>query len=225
MKMKLAFLPVIMAATAQGASLLTLSNPVSDGSISTIGGNNNRGDWASTTAFTVDPDESNALDYASITIAHDSTNFFIREQTYRTDAGGFLSSNQKLIIDTDQNRTTGYRGPNDAFSVGGEYMLEGATLYLYTGSGTDWGWTWLGPMSYDDFPLNDHEVTIPRASLGNAASFDIIGITDFFGGGDAYPDGAHGGSTGGYFTYSTIPEPGAVLLGSLGAFALLRRRK
>jgi hypothetical protein len=225
MNMKLAILPVIMAASAQGASLLTLTNSVADGSINTAGGNNVRSDWSATTAFTTDPDESNALDFASVTVAHDSTNFYLRQQTYRTDSAGFLSFGQKIIFDTDRNRSTGYRGPSDAFAVGGEYMLEGATLYLYTGSGNDWGWNSLGTISYDDFPINDHEFTIARSSLGGASAFDFIGITDFFGGGDSYADGAHGGVSGSYFTYNTIPEPSAALLGSLGIIALLRRRK
>ncbi len=218
-------LPVFLtAAAAHGASLLTLSNPVADGAINTAGGNNDRSDWAATIAFPIDPDEANAVDFASITVAHDSTNFYVREQTYRTDAGGFISGNQMLIFDTDQSRASGYRGPNDNFAVGGEYMLQGVTLYRYTGSGTDFSFTSLGGLSYDDFPLNDHELTIPRSLLGNPGSFDFIAVTDFFGGGDAYPDGAQSGAVGSFYTYSAVPEPHAVLLGGIGLLALLRRR-
>ena len=31
--------------------------------------------------------------------------------------------------------------------------------------------------------------------------------TYFWGGGDAYADGAHGGAAGSYYTYTTVPEP------------------
>ena len=213
-----------LTAAAPGASLLTLSNPVSNGSIITTGGNNDRSDWTGTTAFPTDANESNPVDYASITVAHDDSNFYIRQQTYQTDAGGFLSFGEKLIIDTDRSRGTGYRGPNDAFAVGGEYMLEGATLYLYVGTGTDWNWQWVGGVSFDDFPLNDHEMSFAKTAIGSPGSFDFIAITDFFGGGDAYPDSAHGGASGGSYTYTTVPEPGVALLGGLGLLTLLRRR-
>lgn len=216
---------LVLAPAAGGASLLTLSNPVADGAIITTAGNNDRGDWASATAYPADADESNTTDYAGITIAHDTSSFFLRQQTFRTDAGGFLTSSQKLFFDTDRSRATGYRGPGDTLAVGGEYMLEGATLYLYTGSGTDWGWSSVASLVYDDWPTNDHELTLSRSSLGNAASFDFIAITDFWGGGDAYADGAHGGAAGSYYTYTTVPEPAAALLGGIGLMALLRRRK
>ena len=129
------------------------------------------------------------------------------------------------MIDTDQSRASGYRGANDTFAVGAEYMLEGASLYAYTGSGTDWGWSFVASAVYDDFPLNDHELSFARSALGNPTSFDLIAITDFFGAGDAYVDGAQGGASGSYVTYSTVPEPHALLLGVAGVAAFLGRRR
>ncbi len=213
--------------SAHGASLLTLTNPVADGAINTVAGNNDRSDWASTTPFTADPDDAdvNTVDCSSITVAHDATSFHLRQLLFDNDAGGFLSNYQKLILDTDQARATGYLGPDGIFAVGGEYMLEGATLYLYTGTGTDWSWTWLGPVtSYDDWPVLDHEMSLARTAIGNPVSFDFIAITDFWAG-DNYPDGARGGATGDYFTYTTVPEPAAAALAALALLTAGRRRR
>jgi len=211
---------------AMAASLLTLTNPVADGAITTTAGNNDRSDWAGVTAFPADPNESLTTDFQAVSFAQDSTNFYLRQQMFATDAGGFLHNNQMLFLDTDQNRATGYLGPNGLFAVGGEYMLQGPTFYQYTGTGTDWSWTWLGPVtSYDDWPLNDHEMTFSRSTIGNPVAFDFIAATDFWGGGDAYPDTAHGGAPGGYYTYTTVPEPAAFLLLAMVPLLAARRRR
>lgn len=222
---RIAALAAAGALSAHGASLLTLTNPVADGAINTIAGNNDRSDWVSTTPFTADPDEANTIDYSSITVAHDSTSFHFRQQLFRNDAGGYLSNSQKLILDTDQARATGYLGPDGNFAVGGEYMLEGATLYVYTGTGIDWSWAELGRVtSYEDWPVLDHEMSLSRAAIGGPVSFDFIAITDFWGG-DNYPDGAKGGSTGDCFTYTTVPEPAAAALAALALLTAGRRRR
>lgn len=211
-------------AVAQGASLLTLSNPVADNVITTTGGNNNRSDWNGLTAYPADANESLALDYHSITVAHDSTYFHIR-QVMNSTAGGFFSGDQLFVFDTDRSRSTGYTGGGDTFAAGGEYLLTGNTLMKYTGVGTNWAWDVIGTITYDDWPTNDHEMSVNRAWLGNATSFDFVALTDYWGGGDAYPDGGQGGASGNFYTYTTVPEPGAALLGGLGMLALFRRRK
>ncbi len=227
MKPALSFLALLVGVpAATAASLLTLTNPVADGAIITTAGNNDRSDWAGVAAFPTDPNESLTTDFQAVSFAHDSTNFYLHQQMYATDAGGFLHNNQMLFLDTDQNRSTGYLGPNGLFSVGGEYMLQGPTFYQYTGTGTDWSWAWVGPVpSYDDWPLNDHEMAFARSTIGNPVAFDFIAATDFWGGGDAYPDGAHGGATGGSYTYTTVPEPAAALLLALVPLLATRRRR
>ncbi len=229
MNAKLLLLPLLLTA-ARGASLLTLSNPVADGSIVTTAGNNDRSDWNATVPFPVDADESSATDFQSITVAHDSTHFYIRELLYRTDNSGFFSGNQVLLFDTDQSLSSGYTGPAGAYSIGAEYMLQGVNLYAFTG-GTDqtaWSWSFVAASIFDDFPLNDHELSFTRESLGSPAVFDFIALTEFWGAGDLYPDSAAGGSGGGYYTYSinVVPEPSsALIMGPVMAISLLRRRR
>jgi hypothetical protein len=226
MKLKTTLALLLVTASSQGASLLTLSNPVADGSINTSATNSDRSDWSTTIAFPTDPDEGNATDFSSITVAHDSTSFFIREQLYRTSNSGFFAGNQILLLDTDQNRTTGYAGPSGIYATGSEYMLEGTSLFAFTGGGDQsaFSFSFLGTVSFDDFPLNDHELSFSRALIGSPTSFDLMAISDYFGNADIYPDTALGAATGGFYTYTTIPEPGAALLGCLGVLALFNRR-
>ena len=55
---------------------------------------------------------------------------------------GTSSSNWQVFLDTDQNSKTGYNG--GGIAVGAEYMFESesgtASLWQYTGTGTDWNW-------------------------------------------------------------------------------------
>lgn len=223
--MKIAFILGIFSVSLNGASLLTLSNRVADGSINTAGGNNIRSDWDNLSSYPADPDESLTPDFQTITIAHDTLNFYFR-QIMHSSVDGFFSGNQIIAIDTDHNRSTGYRGAADSFAVGAEYILTGATLLAYTGDGTNWSWTTQGSLtSFDDFPTNDHEMTLSRALLGNAESFDFVAVTDYWESGDAYPNGGQGGSSGNYFTYTTIPEPAHALLCGIGTLLLLNRRR
>jgi hypothetical protein len=81
---------------------------------------------------------------------------------------GANAANWQIFLDTDQNSKTGYKG--GGIAVGAEYMLEigggTASLWQYTGTGTDWNWT---------------EVAA-NAALDNldpgvqAASFDTAGL-------------------------------------------------
>src|SRR5687768_1940348 len=156
-----------LVSACPAASLLTLSNPVADGSIVTTAGNNVRTDWNGVTAFPGDPDESQATDFSAVSMAHDSTKLYIREQLYRTSNSGFFAGNQILLFDTDRSRATGYTGPTASLAIGAEYLLEGISLFAFTGgSQTAFSWSFLTTVTYDDFPLNDHELSFNSASIG-----------------------------------------------------------
>jgi len=219
-------LSILAIASASGASLMTLSNPVADGAINTSGGNNDRSDWGPTIAFPADPAEGAATDFQSITIAHDSDYLYIRQLMFATDAGGFLSGNQMVFFDTDQDRSVGYIGPDGNYAIGADYLLQGTNLFVFTGGANQTGffWTQIGSASYDDFPFNDHELSFSLGLIGSPVSFDFIATTDFYGG-DVYSDTALGGTSGGYYTYTTVPETGATLLGGMAVLCLLGRRR
>lgn len=225
----LLLLPLLAGFPVSAASLLTLSNPVADGSITVTASNNVRSDWNGVTAYPADADESLATDFLAISMAHDSQNLYLRQQFHRTANSGFFASNQILFFDTDQDRSTGYTGPTGSLAIGAEFLLEGTSLFAFTGDPNQsaFSWNFLGSITFDDFPLNDHEMGFSLALLGGGVdAFDFVGITDYFGNGDHYPDSAYS-ATGGYYTYTIIPEPaaGAFLLAALGAAVFHRRRR
>jgi Spherulation-specific family 4 len=77
-----------------------------------------------------------------------------------------------MFLDTDQNRETGYHGPQT--TVGADYLLETsylgiAKLYRYTGSGTEWSWT--------QITTANAKATFPDQGV-NLVSFDLSAIGD-----------------------------------------------
>lgn len=225
----LLLLPLLAGAPVSAASLMTLSNPVADGGITVTPSNNSRADWAGVTAYPVDADESQATDFLAVSMAHDSQNLYIRQQFHRTANSGFFASNQILFFDTDQDRATGYTGPTGSLAIGAEFLLEGTSLFAFAGGSnqSSFSWNWIGVVTYDDFPLNDHEMGFALSWLGSGVdAFDFIGITDYFGNGDHYPDSAYS-AAGDFYTYTTIPEPAAAgfLLAGLGVLSLRRSRR
>jgi len=54
-----------------------------------------------------------------------------------------------IYLDTDANRTTGFRGGANNFPIGADYLLQGSALYRYTGStGTEWSWSSVGIVTW-----------------------------------------------------------------------------
>lgn len=54
-----------------------------------------------------------------------------------------------VYLDTDNDRATGFRGGEDNFPIGADFLLQGATLYRYAGSdGVSWAWSSDGEVSY-----------------------------------------------------------------------------
>jgi|GEM_PF-5054345 hypothetical protein len=54
-----------------------------------------------------------------------------------------------VYFDTDGDRSTGFRGGEDSFPVGADYLLQGISLYRYTGdegsqAGLSWAWNLVG---------------------------------------------------------------------------------
>lgn len=58
-----------------------------------------------------------------------------------------------IYFDTDGNRRTGFRGGDDDFPIGADYMLQGGRVYRYVGdegprAGLDWAWTLVDAVEY-----------------------------------------------------------------------------
>lgn len=72
-----------------------------------------------------------------------------------------------VYLDTDGHRKTGYRGSEDTFPIGADYLLQGATLYRYSGDGIGWSWTIVGEApaeiagDWAEFTLSERLLPLP----------------------------------------------------------------
>jgi hypothetical protein len=148
-------------------------------------------DWAGLASFGVDPDDvsgtNNLIDWREVWMAHDATHFYLAYQTYDPVTLGWGLS---AFIDTDGNSATGFSA---GFPIGSDYLLQGANLYHYTGSGMDWSWSWVGTVS-SSVVGDSVEFTFPRSLLGDPTVLHLffLGDSTALGGTalDAYPDAA-----------------------------------
>lgn len=217
----------IMGSTQLNAATLveSLNNTVANGTIN--GSDLTNSNWSSVTGFQIDPNEGSTNDWHQLSIANDSDNFYFR---YQMNASPGLDFNLRMFFDTDLNRNSGYLGGGAQFSVGAEYMVEGGSLYVFTGPDqTTWGWDWVGYYGADGSYPQDYTYTLTRAALGTEtfnfllfADGTIPGTGDYR---DYYVDSAELGNAGGYLQYTTVPEPGTVALIGLGLGAVLFYRK
>lgn len=110
-----------------------------------------------------------------------------------------------VYLDTDGKRETGFRGGEDTFPIGAEYLLQGATLYRYTGDGTAWSWTTEGAVGFD-LAADWAELTLSPALFKTSADtlrVFLLGDNSAEGVGgtvvDEMPDGALRAGGGGKF--------------------------
>ncbi len=154
----------------------TLSNPVANGSI--VVTTTDRSDWADIPAYDADGSETGGVevDYETIQIAHDDTNFYFR---MLLNSSVSLSYKHNVLIDVDFDRDTGFIGGAGQFAVGAEYLLQGSNVYEFTGSSQGaWSWNYLGTMSVNATPNTDIETLIPRSLIGNPDGFDFVLFAD-----------------------------------------------
>lgn len=212
--------PLAPAVASQGQAQ-SLSNPVSVNSI-TI--DENREGWEQAESYNPsDPPDDNGgignVDWITVTMAHNCGNLYIRYEV--NDGPSIISSGARynLLMDVDRNRDTGYRGPGQSFSIGADVLVQGATVFTFTGaSQEDWNWSIIHGYSVDDRELSDSkrdiEYRVPISDLDvfgdGVTSFDWVAWADHTWGGspidisdcDFYPDGGYGGETGDFNTYT-----------------------
>ena len=186
-------------ASAQAGSIETHNNPVTDGDIVVLNGDNDRSDWATISSYQADSDAPlPLLSHGSISIAHDSTRIYFRLQMDNYQDGvaeqSWFGAHHQILIDLDQNRNTGWIGgdgdlgtDDDFFGIGADILIEGPAVWQY-GNFTNPGganqelWTWgnivpWGGVLYDDGPPSDIEIELLRTDLNNDLTFDFVATT------------------------------------------------
>jgi len=162
-------------------------------------------DWANLQAFATDPDDitgvNNKINWLESWLAHSSSNLYFAYKTKDPIETNSLWAYQ-VYLDTDSNSGTGFSHGE----LGVEYLLEGITLWKYTGDGTSWSW-----IAVDTAAMqangNIVELSIQRSVLENNPSqirLFYSGNNAVFGGDttDVYPDGVFtNGASNRYFDY------------------------
>src|ERR687888_541964 len=173
----------LIATSAQASVVKMVTNPVSEGTIVVDG---RFSDWAARAPFPDDSDEPNTpsdlLDWERAAIAHDSSNFYFY---YRNRHPIVLGSAFNAWLDTDSSRATGFRGALDDLPIGVDFMVQGSTVYAYTGAGTDWSWS---PVANAAAVVTNREVemSFPRALFGSTTRIDVV----FYGDNTVYDGGS-----------------------------------
>jgi hypothetical protein len=102
----------------------------------------NLADWTDP-ALAIDADDvtgaNNPLDLRELRIDNDGDNYYF---AYVNEGPLTLNWGSTLYLDTDANLTTGF----GYWTTGADYMVQGANVYHYAGTGADWNWTWVGPI-------------------------------------------------------------------------------
>ena len=200
----------------------TVFNPVTslslDGDLS---------DWADLRSLGADPDDvaniGEQIDWRQGWLAHSDTQLYV---AWRNDADATLSWGNGVMLDTDQNRNTGFRGFSNELPTGVDYLIEADTLHRYTGSGNDWSWN--SPASVAPVIVGGNvELSLPLSLLGDPPFIDVffVGNNTAIGGTavDFFPDAAvniDAPRASRYFTYSTSgdtppPAPSIAIDGDL----------
>ena len=163
-------LAAVISVFSLSVNAAAISNSVGENSI-IIDANIN--DWASVSSLGYDAntlaDVNAKADYLEGWMAHDNTSLYV---AYRNngDIDGAAWWAWQVYIDTDLSTATGYKGVD---GVGADYLLQGAGLYKYTGSGTNWSWQFVsGTSNAKNGAIA--EFKIPRSSLGSPSKYRAV---------------------------------------------------
>ena len=116
--------------------------PITDSGASiTIDGNFE--DWADQDVFTDSNTDGGIVNWNQVWTEDSGENlFFSYTDTNLIDEGALYLRN--LYLDTDKNAGTGYNFD----LLGGDFLLQGKSLYQYTGTGQDWSWEYKQEVDY-----------------------------------------------------------------------------
>ena len=91
-----------------------------------------------------------------------------------------------VFLDTDHNGASGFKGSSGEFPIGADYLIQGATIFQYSGSGKDWAWTQLEAPAFE-IKENELLLTVDLDKIGAPS-----GPVDFFCFGDNEAPGVEG---------------------------------
>ena len=176
-----------------------ISNPLTQALVI----NGDLSDWENLTSFGIDLKDQAAdtsLDWQQAWMAHDTSNIYLAYQYHNPLS---MSWGHITYLDTDTDKTTGYRGSSTPLPIGVEYMLQGYHLWQYNGSGQNWSWQYIASIGRS-WSQHHSEMYFPRAWINNPNKINLyfeannipLGQTTI----DYYPDDAI--SAANYFSYS-----------------------
>ena len=170
-------------------------------SVTSMAVDGNLADWAGKTSFGIDANDmsgtNNLIDWQEGWMANSNSTVYLAYRT-KNSVNTTQTWGHALYLDTDENPATGY----SEGGLGAEYLLEGTTLWRYTGTGAD-NWNWSEVASgIRRTGETTAEFSFPRSSIGNPSSLRLsfVGINAALGGNalDYYPDTTR---TPNYFSY------------------------
>ncbi|WP_146203417.1 Ig-like domain-containing protein [Leucothrix pacifica] len=181
------------------------TNPI-DNSVVTLDGALT--EWSPGGFFAVDPDDTdgttNPIDWLKAIISHSDDTLYIGYQNRNaieaaSSSGTSLRWGWQVMIDTDQNPSTGYKQG----AIGADYIIEGRHIQKYAGSGSNWSWASIAN-AQAAYQGNSAELSFPRALIGDPSTIRVVfrGANQAYDGDqiDFYPD-----DESSYFEYN-IPD-------------------
>jgi hypothetical protein len=140
-------------------------------------------DWANIQAFSADAQDINApnarIDWIQAQLAHNNDTLYLAYQNHNP-----IDTTKwwlwETYLDTDDNPKTGYQLNN---KLGAEHVLQGNTLYRYTGTGTNWQWSPVKSLKHG-IMAKFAEVAIPLSLINKPSKLRIA----FFGNNASYVD-------------------------------------
>ena len=152
-----------------------ISNPVNNGAL-TIDGSVS--DWSGITSLGQDPNDittsQGQADWREGWMAHSNDKLYV---AYRNDGAINTSSwwAWGVYLDTDVNSDTGYK-INGA--VGADYLMNGWTLFKYTGNGSNWSWQPISGVLNARAQSDITEMSVTRSAIGNPESINVLFRSD-----------------------------------------------
>ncbi len=152
-------------------------------------------EWNVFESFGTDPDDvsatTNVVDYLQAWAAHDADNFYF---AWSNDGPTSITWGNALFLDTDLSPQSGFRGFLNDAPIGVDYLIEGASVFRYSGNGNDWSWEFLASANIA-LGTNTVELSIAADIIGNPDTIDLFfrGDSSALGGSgiDFYPDAAN----------------------------------